>query len=99
MCVNISKKLANTKVTQEDQRIFDNEHIFKNNYMGFFPPHINLFILEHIETDKPVDLFNRMKWMLFTLSMGKIKELTMEIEVNSKYWDESQLEVYKDNYK
>jgi hypothetical protein len=40
-----------------------------------------------------------MKWMLLTLSMGKIKELTMEIEVNSKYWDESQLEVYKDHYK
>ena len=63
------------------------------------PPHITLFILTHIETDKSNDLFNRMKWMLLTLSMGKIKEVTMKIVLNSKYWDESQLEVYIDHYK
>ena len=40
-----------------------------------------------------------MKWMFLTLSMGKIKELTMKIELDSKYWDESQLEVYRDHYK
>ena len=93
------KKLPNIEVTKEDQIIFDTEHIVKKNYMVFFAPHITLFILTHIETNKPNDLFNRMKWMLLTLSMGKIKELTMEIEVNSKYWDESQLKVYKDHYK
>ena len=34
--------------------------------------------------------------MLLTLSMGKIKEVTMKIVLNFKYWDESQLEVYRD---
>jgi hypothetical protein len=87
------KKLANTEVTQEDQRIFKKIYIFVS-----LPPHITLFILTHIETHKPDDLFNRMKWMLLTLSMGKIKEVTMKIVLNSKYWDESQLEVYRDHY-
>jgi hypothetical protein len=57
----------------------------KKIILVFFPPHINLFILTHIETNKSDDIFNRMKWMLLALSMGKIKEFTMEIEVNSKY--------------
>jgi hypothetical protein len=74
------------------------KNLQKKKKKNSLPPHITLFILTHIETHKPSNLFNRMKWMLLTFFMGKIKEVTMKIVLNCKYWDESQLEVYIHHY-